>query len=46
LTLLRADIGLCVGIESGKIYLQCERPVTPSEVKVRSGDRGLTYDTR
>jgi hypothetical protein len=42
ITLLPADIGLIVGIESGKVYLDGV-PVQPEEVEVISEGKGLGY---
>jgi hypothetical protein len=46
LTVLPADIGLAVGLESGRIYLEGARPVEPEDVIVKTDREGLTYHAR
>ncbi len=45
--ILPADIGLTVGLESGKIYLSDKNskiiPVSPQDVKIEDDDEGLKY---
>ena len=45
-TLLPADVGLTVGIESGLVYLKGVAPTRPEDVKVGWDENGLVYTAR
>jgi CheY-like chemotaxis protein len=43
ITILPADIGLIVGIDSGKIYLENNKIINPEEVKISVNEKGIIY---
>jgi two-component system, response regulator, stage 0 sporulation protein F len=43
MTIIPADIGLMVGIDSGKIYLGNNRSITPDELKITVNEKGIIY---
>jgi CheY-like chemotaxis protein len=43
ITVLPADIGLMVGIDSGKIYLGNNRSIPPDELKITVNEKGIIY---
>jgi len=44
--LIPADIGLTVGMESGKVYLDEQLAVVPEDVCCEAGDEGLRYKSK
>lgn len=45
-TLIPADVGLTVGLESGGIYIEGVGPYRPDEVMFECGEVGLTYSVK